>query len=70
AGDEQTHGQHRGQVPQHGEAHDQTDLRRIDAALRSLAQRADEHHGHHDGDQDDERGAEAACELFAEGGME
>ena len=65
-GDEQRQAEDRRQVAEHGVAHHQHDVARLDAAAGRQAERADQHHRHHDGQDHHQRRAEAARQLFAQ----
>mgnify|MGYP006291076403 CR=1 FL=1 len=69
-GHEQAHGEQRRQVTQHGVTQHQPHLGRIHVALRGHAQGADQHHGHHDGEQHQHGGRQTTGQLLTQGGME
>ena len=58
------------QVAERGIAQQQHDVLRRHASYRGLAERADQHHRQHDGQDDDQRRTEAARQIGAQGGIE
>jgi hypothetical protein len=67
---EQRQREHRRQVAERGVAEQQHHVLRRHAPAGGLAQRADQEHGQHDGQDDHERGPEAARQILAQSGIE